>query len=313
MRLAAPHQRLRRVGMSLVELLVALVLFSCFFAIVLVQLSANGRSLSALSDRLDAQSALWQGSDVFATELRSASPSSGDLPLVSDSAVWYRAFVASAVICSTPTATTLELLPDSLASGMRPATGTSSVQPGDLLYLFDEGTQRSAGDDRWLPLVVARITAVSGLCAGSPYLDPVRDVGRTGYRLQVQGGTIPSTVVPGAAIRILRPARLALYRSSPDWFLGFADWNSALGAWNVVQPVSGKYRPYSAFPRPTGIGVGMKDSLGGTPAMPGAGASAARAEITLRTQVLTRQLGAGPAPALRYDSLAMRVEMRNRQ
>ncbi|MEP7344567.1 MAG: hypothetical protein ABI877_04855, partial [Gemmatimonadaceae bacterium] len=229
-----------RTGMSIVELLVALVLFSLFGAIVLVQLSTNGRSLSALTDRIDAQSALWQGNDVVSTELRPTSPSSGDLILVTDSSVWYRGFVASAVVCSAPIGRTLELLPDSLASGMRTSTGLASVQPGDALYLFDEGSKRGSGDDRWLSMTIAGISPVSGLCSGSPYLDPIRDFGRVGYRLQVQGASVPATVAPGAALRIVRPARLTLYRASTaEWFLGWADWNSSLGTWNVVQPVAG--------------------------------------------------------------------------
>jgi hypothetical protein len=300
--------------MSMVELLVALVLFSIFGAIVFVQLSTNGRSLSALTDRLDAQSALWQGSDAFSAELRPASPGSGDILLATDSAVWYRGFVASAVVCTAPTSSTLELLPDSLASGMRPATGMASAQSGDLLYLFDEGTQRGDADDRWIPLSVATVSTVRGLCSGSPYLDPIGDVGRVGYRLRVQGGaSIPATVGAGAAVRILRPARLALYRASTaDWFLGWADWNTSLGAWNVVQPIAGKYRPYGVPPRPTGLGIGMRDSLNGALATPGPATAASRFELALRTQVLTRRLGVGPASVLRTDSLSTRVSLRNR-
>ena len=315
MRLNRPSQSRRRAGTSIVELLVALVLFSLFGAITLVQLATNGRSLSALTERLDARSALWQGSDVFAAELRPASVGGGDILLATDSALWYRGFVASAVVCSTPTATMLELLPDSLASGMRPATGMASAQAGDLLYLFDEGGRPGGADDRWLPLVVGAVAAASGVCAGSPYLDPILDAGRVGYRLRVQaGGAIPATVVTGAAVRILRPARLALYRTSPaDWYLGFADWNVTLGRWNVVQPVAGKYRPYAISPRPTGLGIAVRDSLNGAVSIPGPVTTASRIELALRTQALTRQLGVGPVSVLRTDSLSTLVGLRNRQ
>jgi len=302
-----------RTGTSLIELLVALVLFSLFGAIALVQLSSNGRSLTALTDRLDAQSALWQGGDVAATELRPISSSAGDILLATDSSIWYRGFVAAGVLCAAPSGNTLQLLPDSLASGVRPGTGVSNAQAGDIAYLLDEGSTLGAADDRWLAVTVSSVSTVSGLCASSPLLDPVRDAGRRGYWVQLQPSAIPATVSIGAGVRIVRPSRLALYRSSPDWFLGWTDWNTSLGSWNIIQPVAGKFRPYGVAPLPTGVGITMTDSLGAAMAIPGVSTSGSSLELALRTQVLTRQLGVGPVQALRTDSLAVRVALRNRQ
>lgn len=303
-----------RSGMTLVELLVALVLFSCFGAIALAQIATTGRSLSALADRAGSQSALWHGRDVIATELRSVAPGSGDLLSVSDSSVRYRGFVASGVVCLTPDTLALELLPDSLASGARPATGMTSVNPGDALLLFDEGVARGSADDRWLSYAVTQVSATAAACRLSPYLDPVLDVGRIGYRVEVAGPVpIPRTVSAGAAVRILRPARLALYRASTtDWYLGWADWNSSLGAWNGIQPVAGGYRPYAAHPWPGGVELGVRDSANAVLPTPGGVPSAARLELTLRTQVLTRGPGGSSALVLQLDSLSTRVGLRNR-
>lgn len=302
-----------RKGTSLIELLVALVLFSLFGAIALVQLSTNGRSLTALTDRLDAQSALWHGGDVAATELRPISPPAGDILLATDSSIWYRGLVAAGLLCAPPSGNSLLLLPDSLASGVRPGTGVSTAQAGDVAYLLDEGPTPGAADDRWLSATVSSVSSVSGLCAGSPLVDPVRDAGRRGYRVQLQPSSLPATVSVGAGVRIVRASRLALYRSSPDWFLGWTDWNTSLGAWNIIQPVAGKFRPYGAAPRPTGVGITMADSLGARVTIPGVTTNGSTLDLAIRTEVLTRQLGVGPTQALRTDSLAVRVALRNRQ
>ncbi len=303
-----------RSGTSLVELLVAMALFAAFGSMVLAQLRANGRALTALADRTDARSALWQGSDVIATELRPVSPGSGDLLLVADSAVWYRSTVATGIVCGGASpGTWFDVLPDSVASGMRFGYGLSAAQAGDALQLFDEGASPGAADDRWLTLLIASTGRVPGLCAGSPQLDPVLDAGAAGYRVHV-AGVIPAGSFAGAALRIQRPARLALYRASTaDWWLGWSDWNASLGAWNVIQPVSGAYRAYGATPRPSGLAYRGRDSTGAPLASPSATASAALIDVALRTQVQTTRLGVGPALVTVSDSLTARVAVRNRQ
>ncbi len=302
-----------RSGTSLVELIVAIVVFGILGAIAIAQLSASARSLTALTDRLDSQSALWHGADVASVELQAVSPVGGDLLLVSDSSLWYRGLVASGVLCSAPSGTSIHVLPDSLASGLRPATGMASLQPGDLVLVFDEGPRSDASDDRWFPATLSSVSSVTDLCTTSPYVDPVRDAGRAGYRLRMQASAIPITVTTGAGVRVLRPSRLVLYRSAPDWFLGWADWNSALGGWNVIQPVAGSYRPFAPSPLPSGVQMELRDSLGASLIFPASPAAVGSVGVALRTQVFVRGIGGGPGQVQRTDSLELRVALRNRR
>ncbi|MFN8570938.1 MAG: hypothetical protein U0132_02705 [Gemmatimonadaceae bacterium] len=313
MRVTAATRR-QRAGTSLVELVVAMALFAVFGSMVLAQLRSNGRSLTALADRTESRSALWQGNDVIATELRPISPVSGDLLLVADSALWYRGAVASGVVCGGGAPNPwLDLLPDSAASGMRFGWGTSAVQAGDELHLFDEGQLPGASDDRWVTLSISSTSRISGLCAGSAYLHPVLDAGKAGYRVRLAVSPPPGALT-GATVRITRPARLALYRASTaDWWLGWSDWNASLGAWNIIQPVSGAYRPYGANPRPSGIAYRGRDSTGALLIGPTVTGAASQIEVMLRTQVQTARLGIGPSLVSLADSLNARVSLRNRQ
>lgn len=302
----------RRSGTTLVELLVAFTLFSIFGAMVLAQLRTSGRSLGALASRLEARSALWQGTDAIASELRPVSSSGGDLLLAADSAVWYAGLVASGVACRAPNASTVDLLPDALASGMLVGWGAVQVQGGDALRMLDEGTLAGDSDDRWVGGLILSVAARRGLCTGTPYVDPVLDAGRVGYQLQL-AAPLPPTVVAGAGLRVTRAARLALYRASTaDWWLGWTDWNVGSGAWNIIQPVSGAYRPFVSAPGPSGLALALRDSTGMRIA-PGSLTSGARIDVALRTQTSLARLGAGPAFRIVTDSLLTHITLRNRQ
>lgn len=299
---------LRR-GTSLIELLVALTIFGIFAAIVLALLRTNGRSMANESARLESRAALWQGSAVIATELRPIAPPAGDILMLSDSAAWYRSFAASGVTCAASSAATIDLLPDSLSSGARPATGWTSVQPGDLLFVWDEGPRLGASDDQWRSMTVASVSGVPGLCDASSLVDSTLDVGRSGTRVRLTA-PMPTPIAVGAAVRATRPARLALYRSGAAWYLGWSDWNSALNAWNVIQPVSGPYRSYAPAPLAGGLQFAAFDSSG-TRLLPASMQAAAAVEFHLRTSTISHALGVGAVSQTRTDSLRTVVGVRN--
>ena len=97
---------------------------------------------------------------------------------------------------------------------------------------------------------------------------PVLDVNATSWRFTV-GGVLPITL-GGAAVRLTRIARFALYRGGTgEHWLGFTEVQPATGAWVTIQPVSGPYLPFrAAAPGTSGVALSGRDSSGGPTTTP---------------------------------------------
>ena len=298
-----------RRGASLVELLVALALFGVVGAATLRSLDRQSRFHRGILAILESRAQHAAAHEAVAVELRSAAASSGDIDRLSDSAIVFRLPVASGVACDLASGA-IDLAPDTVAAGQSLARARTAPQAGDTAWIFDEGPSDVAGDDSWLPVALTSVSRSTGRCTASPLVDPVLDAGASTWRLY-HTGTLPPTLVAGAPVRLTRPARFALYRSGPESWLGFAEWQPVSGAWVTIQPVSGPYVAYSAAAPPTsGVALAARDSSGMPAALPG---PAAPATITLGTRTLTTQRVRmdGVAPGRYADSLHSLIALRN--
>jgi hypothetical protein len=246
--------------------------------------------------------------EAVATELRGVSTAAGDVGSLSDSSIAFRLPVGAGVVCDI-TPGTIDLAPDSVASGQAFARFRTSPQAGDTAWLFDEGATDALTDDAWIGLRVASVARVPGNCPGSNLLNPVQDVGLSSWRLAV-AGSAPATVLPGSAVRLTRIARFALYRggTSEHW-LGFAEVAPATGSWIAIQPVSGPYLPFNAAaPSTSGIALQGRDSSGASLAV---GGIPAAISLTTRTRT-TRIVRMDGMVRGRYaDSLHSLIGLRN--
>lgn len=294
-----------RGGTSLVELLVALVLFGIVGAATLRALDRQARFHGGIQSILEARAQHAAAHEAIAVELRGASTSSGDVGPLSDSSITFRLPVGAGVACDI-TAGVMDLAPDTVAAGQAFARFRTSPQAGDTAWVFDEGATDLLADDRWIAFAVTGISRSTGLCLASTLRDPVLDAGLASWRFTF-AGTAPATLVPGAAVRITRPARFALYRSGSESWLGFAERNPATGAWVTIQPVSGPYLPYSTLaPSSSGVALEGRDSSGiVTTLNPAAIALATR---TLTTRVVRMD---GIARGRYADSLLSLIAFRN--
>jgi len=117
---------------------------------------------------------------------------------------------------------------------------------------------------------------------------------------------------PGSVIRVTRPVRYSLYKSSDgSWQLGARDWNATTARFNTIQPVAGPLLP----PSGRGLVFSYFDSGGVAVSNPGSTSGglalihlAARAQVSAPSRVL----GAKDV-VRRADSLDAAVFLHNRR
>lgn len=304
-----------RRGVSLPELLVALVLFGIVAAAVARALDRAARFHDGIIRVLEARTQLSAATATVRAAVHAIAPVAGDVLALSDTAVVYRMAVGSGAACAIDSAG-VTLFPDSIAAGQILARFLAPPQPGDSVWLFDEGVSPSPADDRWVAARLTTLTRPVGACIGSPVIDPVNDASRAGWRFDLAYGAGVPTTFPASAgatlVRLTRHARFALYRASAGAsFLGWTDWNAATARWNVIQPVAGPFVDWNpSQPWASGIAFGGQDSSGiaVTASVPG------MAGITVTARAPTR----GPVRfdgvprGVRTDSLRVLVALRNR-
>jgi prepilin-type N-terminal cleavage/methylation domain-containing protein len=300
--------RLTRRGFALVELLAALVISAVLGAALLRLVDRSARFARGVALMADQRAQLAVATFAVEGALLGIAARDGDLRGGADSSVTYLANVGSAVACAVG-AGGVDLPPSAIASGVTLSWWNTAPQPGDSLVILDEGAATGAADDRWYRGEISSIAALPDACRYTPLLDSIADAGRSGWRVTAVPA-LPATVVAGAPVRVLRPERFALYRSSGEWTLGWTEWNPSAGAWNVIQPVAGPLLPYAPAPSTSGIAFAWLDSLGGA-VVPSPSATPRLLQLTLGA--LTRQAVRvdGVAAGVRRDSLTVGIPMRN--
>lgn len=301
--------RVTRTGASLVELLAALVvgvlLASAAFRLLdRTQRFAHGMALVA-----DERAQLAGAAGTVRESLEGLSVTEGDLVAAHDSSVTFDGAVGHAVACAAAGAT-LDLAPPSLASGITLTSWAATPQAGDEVSVFDEGVLLGLADDRWASRGVTSAAPLTGACLGTPFVDPVADAGKSGWRLTL-ASPLPPTVTPGAAVRVVRRQRLALYRSAGEWALGWTEWNAAAAAWQVIQPLAAPLQPYAPAPQ-GGLAFRWRDSSG-VPLPAASTTLAARIEVRVRAPTAGTIRIDGMARGTRVDSSHATFVLRNRR
>lgn len=301
--------RVTRAGSSLVELLAALVVGALLASVAFRLLDRTQRFAHGLALVTDERAQLAGAAGTIRESLEGLSVTERDLLAAHDSSVSFHGAVGHAVAC-VAAGVALDLAPPSLASGVILTSWTAAPQPGDVVSVFDEGARLGLADDRWASRSVASAASLAGACAGTPFIDPVADAGKSGWRLTL-ASPLPSTVTPGAAVRTVRRQRLALYRSAGEWALGWTEWNAAGAAWQVIQPLAAPLQPYAPAPQ-GGLAFGWRDSSG-VPLPAATATLAARIDVRVRAPTAGAVRMDGMARGTRVDSSHAALVLRNRR
>jgi prepilin-type N-terminal cleavage/methylation domain-containing protein len=291
----------RRRGASIIEMMIALTIFSVVMVGVTGAITEQTRFQAGASRVVGSQRSIRQISDLLSSELRALGTGAGDIYAMNASSIDLRVTTGSSVTCSIAGDRKSVIIPPVQLGTDLPLTSWRDVPvAGDSVFIFDEGASSARNDDAWRAyrLTLAPSTAT---CPTSSGFTRTAGEAAAGMRISIPLA-LPVTVVAGAPIRFFRPARYAL-ATGPDsrWYLGYTECKAGCGTLDVV---AGPVRP----PSGQGIGFTFRDSLGAITATP---TDVAFIELVLHTE------GAKPTERSRLrsgalaDSLRVSVSVRN--
>ena len=252
-------------------MLISLCVMSGVFAIVAHQASTQTRLYAGIQQATLAREHRAQASAIAGRILWSLSPQAGDLTVALDSALQVEMPIGSSVVCaSAPGTVVIAAAAPGLPRGAVLAAFSDAPQPGDrLAALFHDSLGTT-----WLHLRLAS-TPTGTPCARFP--------AAPGWQLTL---VEPIQLPEGAALRLLRPLRLSLYRASDNrWYLGAKEWNAEQQRFNTIQPIAGPYDRYDRDPARSGFAFRYADRSGQALHAPFEAAQVASVTITARSTV----------------------------
>ena len=310
----------RRRGLTLVELIVAMVIFSIVGGILTNMLVRQQRFHRAMTSVIDSRARMRDIATILPTELRSTSSAGNDFLGIGLNDMQFRATIGSSVLCRYADATVIELPPRILASGNVLTAWINPPRPGDVIFIYDDGTQRGNVDDSWLQLVIADTSSAidDSWCPAGSFTEAA-DAGQRRFRLRLSAAPDPARIRIGAPIRFAREVRYSLY-PTPDnyWYVGFQTCIPAMvpgvaGVCGAREVLAGPVRPAAADTTSSGLYFLYYDQNGASITNVADASRIARIGIGLRTspQSLRKSMDLGGGMAGR-DSLRLTVGIRNR-
>jgi hypothetical protein len=306
----ASVHRARVCGASLVELVVALAVTGVLAGVSFRLLDRTHRYSRGIALLLEERAQIAAAASVVRGALEEVAPLDGDLAATPDSSVVFDGAVGHAIACATATSS-IDVPTATLASQLVLTAWSTAPQSGDVVAVLDDGALPGAQDDVWHRRTVAAVLSLPNACQSTPLIDSIADAGSVGWRL-VLSLPIPSTVHPGVPVHVIRRQRFALYRSGSEWMVGWTEWNTAGGGWNVIQPLAGPLLPYAPPGGASGISFAWRDSSGAPTTLPGGSAPIA-ATISVRGPTRAPVRVDGMRAGIHLDSLGVRVAARNRR
>ena len=302
-----------RSGFTLTELMITVVLFGLVMAALMNVIVRQQKFYRGANEVIDTRTQIRQAMSVLPLDLRAVSSIGADFKSISDTSITVLATFGTGIICAVGTS---EFLLPPLELSQHTLTSWSvTPQPGDSVFIYDEGGLRGSEDDVWQRAQVDTIVTSTAGCG--PYLHPSgSENGLTRYTVRLRS-TLSPTVIPGAAVRFTRPVRYSFYQAGDSrWYLGYQFNTEAIGGWSVVQPLAGPYRPHNTNMAHTGLKFRFWRQDGATEIT--SNDSASRAAIA-RVDLQLQGIGSATNSAVMLDagtyfrdSLLVRVAVRNR-
>jgi hypothetical protein len=227
-------------------MLISLCVMGGILAVVAHQATSQIRLYSGIQQATQGRENRMHAQAIAERILWSAAPQAGDVVAAQDSALQLLMSIGSSVTCSSIPGSVTVAVGGSKRGGVLGGF-SDTPEPGDrLVALFHDSTGTT-----WLTFRVAS-APVPAACARFP--------ASGAWQMALLE---PVTIPAGAALRVLRPLRLSLYKASDSrWYLGAREWNNESNRFNTIQPVSGPYDRYDPDPGHSGLAFIYRDHGG---------------------------------------------------
>ena len=277
-------------GFTLVELMLALLLFSVAATAIVETFALHQRTAGAQAMRIGLQQNLRTGLAVLPAELRALNAREGDILKMSATSITIRAIRQLAILCQMPALGGASV---TLTVRQAPFYGTLFDNTKDGIYAFYEGDESLRSDDAW----------VSGKLTSAPASGAKCSDGKPGYSFTagLALGALPAVtgrILNGAPVWGYRQTTYGAFQHADGrWYVGMKDSSAAMTA--LIGPLVGN----------DGLTLTYYDASNLVTADP---SRVARIGITILGQgaTLVRQAGT-PAAAYQVDSLSTHVTLRN--
>ena len=325
--------RVRR-GMTLVEILVALVLLGIVSGVVMRVVMRQQRFYQGVNQIMTQRSQLRQATSVLPIDLRSLSSVGNDIAWATDSSIVFNVTVGTGAVCELVAGGAAVAMPPEVLYSDQIITswyGYGRPDPKNkpksayTVWIYNDSSSLGNQDDRWQPFTLSDVTGDKTKCVSQ--FTQIQDVGKERPVLTlksaepndpVTGGPVSQYVGVGAPVRITKQVRYKLYlESDGKWYLGYSDYNATTSSFDPLSPVSG---PFDAYASGSGTGVGFRYyDVDGNEIASGADSAnrskIARVDLIARARTSSNVRAAGfqnGANQQYKDSLAVSVMLRNR-
>ena len=317
------HRRRARRGLTLIEIIIAMTIFAFLGGLLLSVMLRQQRYQRALADVADSRGRMRDIATIIPTDLRGTSSVGGDLLSIGLTALQFRAAIGSSALCRYSAPTVIELPPKVLASGNVITSWINPPAPGDVVFIYNDGTAAGNVDDTWTQFTITDTTSAVDAtwcpAGGVTSITKAADDGQRKYRVTLSAAPDPLRIKPGAPIRFAREVRYSLYAASDaNWYVGYETCTPSgtpgvAGACANREVLAGPVRAASTDTTTSGLYF-VYYAQDGTPITnPALAGQIARVGIGLRTSPLSlkdaMKLGGS---MIGRDSLRLTVGIRNR-
>lgn len=290
-----PH--LNRRGLTLVELLVALVLMGIVSMGIYRVLINNQRVYQAQTQRIDLQQNIRAAVNILPAEFRELDAADGDILAMTSTSITIRAMRQLAIVCATPVlggANAALIIRTDLFFNTRDFNTAT-----DRVFVFYEGNQNTRNDDSWVP---GQITGIApGDCPGGAVGDGRLLTTTLAFgTVTTPGGVVQAqlnatgNIAAGAPIRGWETVTYRLYQDTDGkYYIGL---QNASGTQPLIGPVLSN-----------GFDLAYFNAAGAATAVP---SQVASIRFTIRAQT-AQPVRSGTAQVYPVDSLTTQVALRN--
>ena len=228
-------RRQNRSGNTLVELIVALPVAAMIGVVAVALLLTTHKLARRLDSTTEIARELRQAGAVLVSEIRPLS--ADDVIAWTDTSLDVRGLAGSGIVCATPAANIIELLPLNGSDALR-TSWFAAPQSGDAVYTVAHDSAMVPRDGNWRASSLAAYSRpASSQCVANPLMILGSSSTDNVIRLTLVAGLAMRPSL-GSLVRITRRTRYSLYKASDAlWYLGRKTHNGI--AWTTIQPVAG--------------------------------------------------------------------------